>query len=147
MNMDTARAIFLIGLFLFTSSFQSTAIPQTSENSSPLPSHEKLKLIQAVMCEGIEGHSPVNPAIVFSIENGKVTCFTSFDAVSEEMPIYQKWYRKEKLTTTQKLFLKPPRWSTFSSIQLREADKGPWRVEIIDREGNVLRILRFSIVD
>jgi hypothetical protein len=53
----------------------------------------------------------------------------------------------DKLSTKKKLVLKPPRWSTFSSIQLREADKGPWRVEITDDDENILRILRFSIVD
>jgi hypothetical protein len=63
------------------------------------------------------------------------------------MYIYQKWYHSDKLITTQKLRLKPPRWSTFSSIQLRVADKGPWRVEIADHEGNILNVLRFSITD
>jgi hypothetical protein len=45
------------------------------------------------------------------------------------------------------LTLKPPRWSTFSSIQLREADKGPWRVEIVDEKDRLHKTLRFSITD
>ncbi|MBW1746394.1 MAG: DUF2914 domain-containing protein, partial [Deltaproteobacteria bacterium] len=35
----------------------------------------------------------------------------------------------------------------FSSIQFREADKGLWRVEITDPEGNIFHVLRFSITD
>ena len=31
--------------------------------------------------------------------------------------------------------------------QLREADRGTWRVEITDKEGNIFKILRFSITD
>ena len=139
--------IFLFGLFLIGVSLDSHAIPQTNKKNSPPSTHEKLTLVHSAMCEEIEDYSPLNPAIVFSIEIGKVSCFTSFDPVPQEMYIYQKWYHRDKLSTKQKLRLKPPRWSTFSSIQLREADKGPWRVEIIDHEGDVLRVLRFSIVN
>lgn len=139
--------IFLFGLFLVSLLLHSRAIPQTNENTPPQTTPQKLALVHSAMCEKIEGYSPLNPAIVFSIEIGKVSCFTSFDPVPEEMFIYQKWYHKDKLSTRQKLLLKPPRWSTFSSIQLREADKGPWRVEIIDHGGNVLHVLRFSISD
>jgi len=99
------------------------------------------------MCESIKDYSPINTAIIFSIEIGKISCFTSFDPVPKEMNIYQKWFHMDKLSTKKKLILKPPRWSTFSSIQLREADKGPWRVEITDNEENILKTLRFSIVD
>ena len=147
--MKNKSYIFLFGLFLINFCLHSHAIPQTDENTQTQghPTPEKPVLVQAAMCEEIEGYSPVNPAIVFSIEIGKVSCFTSFDPVPEEMYIYQKWYHRDKLSTKQKLRLKPPRWSTFSSIQLRVADKGPWRVEITDHEGNVLNVLRFSITD
>ena len=106
-----------------------------------------LTLGQAVMCESLEAYSPENIAVVFSIGVGKVLCFTSFDNVPEEMVIYHSWYRKDQLSSKRKLTLKPPRWATFSGIQLREADKGPWRVEITDDGGNLLRTLRFSITD
>ena len=137
----------LLGLLTISLFFHSRAIAQTDEKTGTHPIPEKSALIQAVMCQEIEGYSPLNPAIVFSIGIGKVSCFTSFDPVPKEMYIYQKWYHKDKLSTKQKLLLKPPRWSTFSSIQLREADKGPWRVEITDHEGNILKVLRFSITD
>ena len=58
-----------------------------------------------------------------------------------------KWYRRGELITTKRLTLKPPRWSTYSSIQLREADKGPWRVEIWDDYNHLLDTLRFSVTE
>jgi hypothetical protein len=145
--LEHKLSILFLGLFLIILFHHSRAIPQTDENARAHPTPEKPALVQAEMCQEIEGYSPLNPAIVFSIEIGKVSCFTSFDPVSEEMYIYQKWYHKDKLSTQKKLLLKPPRWSTFSSIQLREADKGPWRVEITDHEGGIIRVLRFSITD
>ena len=106
-----------------------------------------LTLTDAVMCEGIESYTPQTPAVVFSINIGKVNCYSKFDPVPEKTHIYHRWFFKDRLTTRKRLYLKPPRWGTYTSIQLREADRGPWRVEIADKEGNILKILRFSITD
>ena len=125
----------------------SPLLPQNNEDSSGTPAAETLTLVQAAMCEGIKEYAPENPAVVFSTKIGKVSCFTSFDPVPKEMFIYHNWFHRDGLSTKIKLFLQPPRWSTFSSIQLRETDKGPWRVEITDEAGNMLHILRFSITD
>jgi hypothetical protein len=105
------------------------------------------KLVDAIMCEGIRDLAPVNKAVVFSIASGKVSCFSSFDPVPRQTFIYHRWYYRDELSTKKKLFLKPPSWSTYSSIQLREADKGPWRVEITNEKGQLFRTLRFSVTD
>ena len=104
-------------------------------------------LVEAVMCEAIEKFKPVNQAVVFSISLGRVFCYTGFDPVPEETTIYHRWYRQDRLISSAKLVLNPPKWSSFSSMQLREADKGPWRVEIIDSREKQIKTLRFSIVD
>ena len=106
-----------------------------------------LSLNQAVMCEGIKDFEPYNQAVVFSMEIGKIYCFTSFDYVPQKTVIFHNWYRADNLVTTKRLSLQPPEWSTFSSIQLREADKGPWRLEIKNEAKEIIRILRFSVTD
>ncbi len=106
-----------------------------------------LTLDHASMCEAIKDYTPHNEAVVFSTAIGKVSCFTSFDPVPRKTYIYHKWYYKDKLSTKKRLLLYPPRWSTYSSIQLRETDIGPWRVEIYDDKGKLLKILRFSITE
>ncbi len=107
----------------------------------------RLELTKAVMCERIEDYAPVNMSVVFSVTVGKISCFTTFDSVAKEMQIEHRWFYKDRLTTRKRLFLKPPRWSTYSSIQLRDADKGPWRVEIADNSNRLLGTLRFSVTD
>jgi hypothetical protein len=107
----------------------------------------KLTLSKAVMCESIKDYKPVNPAVVFSIELGRVSCFTTFDPVPKQTYIHHKWYRMGSLITDKRLTINPPSWSSFTSVQLRDADKGPWRVEITDENGKIMRILRFSITD
>jgi hypothetical protein len=113
----------------------------------PEPSTVKMVLTQAVMCESIENFKPVTPAVVFSISQGEVFCFSNFDPVFEKTYIFHKWYKKDKLIFTMRLTLSPPKWSSFSSMQIRNADKGPWRVEIRDVDDTLLKTLRFSMAD
>jgi hypothetical protein len=120
---------------------------QNSKTALPRQAVAKLTLEQAAMCEEIKEYTPYNSAVVFSIKIGKVSCFTAFDPVPEKTFIYHNWYHRDKPSTKKKLTLNSPRWSTYSSILLRETDKGPWRVEISDQKGNLFRILRFSITD
>ncbi len=107
----------------------------------------KARLIQAVMCESIESYQPVNPSVVFPISQGEVFCFSNFDPVHEKTVIFHKWYKKNKLIFTMRLTLVPPKWSSFSRIQIRNEDKGPWRVEIRSNTDRLLQTLRFSMVD
>lgn len=111
-----------------------------------VPSEEPT-LIKAVMCESIQKLTPTNEAIVFSIDLGQVSCFTEFDPVPKQTVIYHKWHRKGRLITVKQLTVNPPRWSSFSSIQLRETDKGPWLVDVTDQNDKLLYTLRFSITD
>ena len=148
MNVGTIKlSIFLVVLLCIGHFLSSQALSQKDEDSSSTLVSKKLTLVQAAMCEGIKEYNPRNQAIVFSITIGEVSCFTSFDPVPQKTVIYHNWLHRDKLSTKIKLSLQPPRWSTFSSIQLREADKGPWRVEITDQEGNIFHVLRFSITD
>ena len=135
-------AILWIG---FPDSGELTA--QESVAGNVANSSRGLSLNQAVMCEGIKDFEPYNQAVVFSMEIGKIYCFTSFDYVPQKTVIFHNWYRADNLVTTKRLSLQPPEWSTFSSIQLREADKGPWRLEIKNEAKEIIRILRFSVTD
>jgi len=111
------------------------------------PETPDMVLGQAVMCESIENYKPLNPAVVFSISRGELFCFSEFDPVRIKTHILHKWFKQDKLIFTMRLTLSPPKWSSFSRIQLRDLDKGPWRVEIRDPKGKILKTLRFSISD
>jgi hypothetical protein len=138
----------LVFMILWVGSFVSGGLmAQENVNRVTAKVGSGLSLDEAVVCEGIKDFAPVNKAIVFSLGIGKVYCFTSFDYVPQETVIYHNWYRNDRLITTKRLSLQPPQWSTFSSIQLREADKGPWRLVIKDKAKKVLRIVKFSITE
>ncbi len=122
-------------------------VPSAAWTEETSVASEQLTLTKAVMCESIQKFAPVNEAIVFSIDLGRVYCYTEFDPVPKQTVIYHKWYHQGSQVTVKQFKINPPRWSSFSSMQLRDADKGPWRVDVTDNSDNLLYTLRFSITD
>ena len=110
-------------------------------------SENVIELVGAIMCEEIKNGVPQDPTTVFSIERRTAVCFTAFDPVPRQADVYHHWFHRDTPSARIKLTLKPPRWSTYSSIQLRVEDIGPWRVEITDVQGNIFHVLRFSVTE
>jgi hypothetical protein len=125
----------------------SSAKSQSGDTAESKLSAGQIVLVQAVMCEDLLERIPQNSTTVFSIERRKAICFTSFDPVPEKTIIYHQWFHRDRTSAKMQLTLKPPRWSTYSSIQIRAEDIGPWRVEISDSQGHMLDVLRFSITE
>jgi hypothetical protein len=132
--------LVLIGLMV-------TAVPGYTDDVVEDPAGQAFRLIRAVMCETIEGYEPKHMGVVFSVSAGRISFYTAFDGVTETTFIEHKWYRRDELITIKRLTLRPPSWATYSSIQLREADKGPWRVEIWDARDQLTQTLRFSVTE
>lgn len=105
------------------------------------------KLTQAVICEQIDNQRPINSGWVFSVMAHKIHCLTSFDKIVDTQFIIHRWYFRDNPVATFRLALQPPKWSTFSSLQIRDMDKGPWRVDITDTQGQLIKALRFSVSD
>jgi len=108
---------------------------------------QSLLVSNAQICEGVNDQVPVNPTVALSAAKGKAFCFSEIDGITSSTVIFHNWLRRDVHTVRVKLAVNPPRWSTFSSISLQDADRGPWRVEITDMDGTMLKTLRFSVVD
>ena len=147
--MGTKYKLYLFTFILICCNLllASQVLPQNNQDSLLTRDSKEPVLDYAVMCEEIKDFTPKNQGVVFSIKIGKVSCFTSFDPVPKETVIYHKWFHKDKPSTKKRLTLQPPRWASYSSIQLRETDKGPWRVEITDQKESILHTVRFTITD
>jgi len=123
------------------------SFPQQNDQPSPSETGEATVLIEAAICELLQDGSPVNVGAVFSIRMGRIFCHTSFAPVQQRRSVHHRWFHRGQLTNSQRLWIHSPPWSAVSSIQLREADKGPWQVEVSDSSGRIIKVLRFSIVD
>ena len=118
--------------------------PVATEKPPPPP---YLTLQKAVMCEDIKDLEPKNETIIFRAELGSAICFTAFDPVPEKTVVYHNWFKRDQPDAAVKLSLKPPKWSSFSKIRLRNTDVGPWRVEVTDSTGKIFQTLRFSVTE
>lgn len=136
----TCVVLLVIGVLVLTPAWTAQADAQAATAS-------KVRLVRAVMCEVIDAYEPRYVAVAFPITTGRISCYTSFDEISKVTAVYHKWFRRETLVTSKRLTIKPPNWATYSSIQLREADKGPWRVEVWLESGTLLKTIRFSVTD
>jgi hypothetical protein len=139
----TAAALLMI-LMGFTPAI-ITAQEKAGEPEST--SIQNPKLVQGTICEKIENQRPINAGLVFSVAARKIHCLTTFDQIIQTQFITHRWYYRDDPVATFRLALQPPRWSTFSSLQIREMDRGPWRVEIRDAQGQLIQGLRFSVSD
>ncbi|NCO61278.1 MAG: DUF2914 domain-containing protein [Deltaproteobacteria bacterium CG_4_8_14_3_um_filter_51_11] len=140
---------WIIGFLFIVSGLLSSIMNMAPESfaDNGAETVPELTLAEAAMGEGLKDGLLQNQAVAFSVGLGRVICYSSFDPVPQRSFIYHNWYYRDRLSTRTRLVLMPPRWNTYSYIQLREADKGPWRVEITTEEGRLLRVLRFSITD
>ena len=141
------RRILVVIIFVFLWLDPLPGWSSKDNNASSDNKPDKPVLTEATMCEEIKDGLPLNRAILFSIEKGKVICFSAFEKIPEQTTIFHKWYFRDKLIYRNKLSLNPPRWTTYSSIKLRDTDRGPWRVDIVNQENHVYQTLRFSIAD
>lgn len=139
--------LLIVAVLSFGPYFTSHVNAEAKTNTQEPATAKELVLGKAIVCEAVKKSIPQNGAIAFSISLGRVYCFTEFPTVPEKMNIYHNWYHRDKKRAGVKLLLKPERWSTFSYVTVKKQDQGPWRVEVTDQEGNVLRTLRFSIID
>ena len=139
------HAVILLIMFLLP----TIALGQAAQEPPVVPpvAPKKLALGATAICENVVSGIPENKAVAFSISLKRVYCYTNFTSVPEKTFTFHNWYFRDNLKASIKLVLRPSRWSTYSAMELRSSDKGPWRVEVTDEEGNILSTQRFSIID
>lgn len=134
------RMLPLLISLMFVLSVRAQQADSVAEATTPV-------IKNALMCEGVQNGLPVNQTIIFDVSKTSAYCWSEFDPVPVDSVIYHEWYRKGVLITRKKLAVHSPRWATYSRLPLRQADIGPWQLNITDEEGNVLKTLRFSITE
>lgn len=140
-TIHTIRWALPLGICLMLGS------PLSAEQNESVADGASPVVKNAVMCENVQDGLPVNQTIIFSVSNAWAYCWSELDPVPADGIIYHKWYRKGALITSPPLEVRPPRWATYSRLPLRQADIGPWHLNITDESGNVLKTLRFSVTE
>jgi len=136
---------YVLRMAIFTFLFSTAGGMAEAIDSSAAVAPPTVK--KAVMCEGVKDGLPVNQTIIFDGSKNSAFCWSEFDPVLAEGIVYHKWYRRGELITRKKLAVHPPRWAAYTRLPLRQADIGPWQLDITDENGSILKTLRFSITE
>ncbi len=144
--MKIFRKLYVV-ILLITVLLPTIAVGQAAKEQPLALEPKKLALGATATCENVLSGIPENKAVAFSLALKRVYCYTNFTSVPEKTFTFHNWYFRDNLKASIKLVLRPSRWSTYSAMELRSSDKGPWRVEVTDEEGNILSTQRFSIID
>jgi hypothetical protein len=104
-----------------------------------------LEVAAAEVCRAVAGLSPVEPARRFPADIGRVYCLSRIGNIARRTQVQHIWYAGTQERFRISMDVKPPSWRVYSTSRIRPADVGPWRIEIRDREGNVLKTVFFEI--
>jgi hypothetical protein len=98
------------------------------------------------VCDSMTSGKPQGRSIVFPAAQGTLYCYSDFARVDEPEQITHVWFFRDREVAQFRLTIHPPRWSSYSSLKI-PPERGPWRVEVIDQNGELYGVARFSIVD
>lgn len=112
---------------------------------TPCPAQEadQLDVDYSIICRGVSDLEPVGPDLSFPVSQGRIYCFTRIIGAQTPTAITHVWYFGEMERARVNLNVKGIRWRTYSSKAIQPHEIGPWRVEVLDGEGTVLKVLQF----
>lgn len=104
-----------------------------------------IEVKEAYIAKGVVELKPIAPANRFSSDIGRVYCFTRITGAKDVTKIKHLWFYKDRFMAQVELPVKSPDWRTYSSKRILPSWKGPWRVDITDSNGLLLKSLHFEI--
>jgi hypothetical protein len=104
-----------------------------------------LQVEDSAICEGVVNREVVSEGSSFSASVGKLYCFSKIANIDSYTEVVHAWYYGDTPRARVTLNVNPPAWRTYSSKIIQAHETGDWRVEILDREGNLLETVRFQV--
>jgi hypothetical protein len=135
--MDISKVFFLIGscaLFLWCTPFVRAQ-------------EETLKITEMAVTTKIVKGNPIDAVRRISSTSVKALyCFTRIvNPGGDEGEIKHVWYRDGKPVSEQVLKVRGEKWRTWSKRPVDRESAGDWRVDVLDREGKLLKSVKFRI--
>jgi len=77
---------------------------------------------------------------------GKLFCFSKIIGAEDPIEIAHVWYFGDTERARVTLPVKTNTWRTYSSKVLQDHEIGPWHVDLLGPEGDVLETIEFEVV-
>jgi hypothetical protein len=120
----------------------------TGEMQQPAMQAQKaseLEVSVAAICKDVVDHEPVGSGNSFTVNVGKLYCFTKITGAESPTHVTHVWLYDGTERARVELPVNSASWRTFSSKIIQEHELGAWRVDVLDAEGNVLKTLDFEV--
>lgn len=98
-----------------------------------------------VVAEGIQDREPVNVTEKLPSSAENVYCFLEARSIAQDTDAVFVWYKENEVVARVRAPLgQGQRWRTYSSKKLN-GQAGEWKVEVQDKDGNVMDTVNFTV--
>lgn len=104
-----------------------------------------LSVAGAVLTTGVRNHMPVDTLSTVLAEVGRAFLWTRITGAGDTTTVTHVWYRGEEEAARVDLPVNGRDWRTYSTKRILSSWTGPWRVEVRDATGRVLRTVSFDV--
>lgn len=113
--------------------------------TSGIAHSQNLRVTQIEFATDVKNRQPVDVDTAFAANVGSVYCYTQIEGAEDTTQIAHAWYYKDEEKARIELDVRSNDWRTWSSKTIQQSWTGPWRVMIVDADGNVLATKSFVI--
>lgn len=112
----------------------------------PVAAADGLRVTEIVITSKVVKGKPIDSIKRLSSATEKrLYCFTRTEGGGEGSVIKHVWYHGEEKIGEFELPIKGERWRTYSKKLIQKGEAGPWRVDVLDRSGTLLKSIAFTM--
>jgi hypothetical protein len=100
--------------------------------------------VEAVLARSVVDRVPQDSGSAFPAEVGQVVLWTRVSGASGQS-VHHVWFRGDEQVGDVELAIGGSPWRTWSTKTVPAEWTGPWRVEVRDAAGNVIKTIAFTI--
>ncbi len=104
-----------------------------------------LRAENVVIGRAVEARDPVGVGTVFDGDVGQLVCHSLILGAEGETTIHHVWYWNAEKMADVPLTIRSPRFRTYSSKKILPHWTGPWRVEVVSSDGELLEMTEFVV--
>jgi len=106
---------------------------------------DQLEVVDSALCLDVVDRECVDGDTVFPADVGKVYCWTRIYGAERDTEITHVWFFADTERARVPLAVRSVNFRTYSSKIIRPMEVGDWRVEVVDGQNRVLKIIEFRI--
>ena len=106
---------------------------------------DQLEVVDSAICLDVVDHECVGGDVVFPADVGKLYCLTRLYGARTDTEVTHVWFYGDIERARVPLAIRSINFRTFSSKIIRSTETGDWRVEVVDSQNRVLKIIEFKV--